>query len=198
MARSKSNRPKDCPYVGKGGLKLQFALEHFGITVSGLVAADLGCNVGGFTDCLLQVGIGKVYAVDMAYGLLEWKLRTDSRVVVCERTNALDWQPPELLDLVVSDLGWTRQVKALPVIARLLKPGGCALSLVKPQYEVDKRELTGGVLVEEQVALVMERVRANVPRELSVLGDVLSPYRGSGGNIEYWLLAKRPNGEEQA
>ncbi len=94
MKRSKQNRPKDCPFVGKGGLKLQFALEHFGLDVCDTVAADLGCNIGGFTDALLQAGASKVYAVDTSYGLLAWKLRTDERVVVFERTNVLRWTAP--------------------------------------------------------------------------------------------------------
>jgi len=193
MKRAKSNRPKDCPFVGKGGLKLQFALEHFKIEVRGLVIADLGCHVGGFTDCLLQSGAARVYAVDTAYGLLAWKLRTDNRVVVCERTNALYWAPPEPLDLVVSDLGWTKQEKALPAIARMLKPGGEALSLIKPQYEAPRRWLTKGVLPEERIQEVLAAVYSCRPEELVVMGHARSPYLGSGGNVEFWLrLAHRP------
>ena len=188
MKRSKSNCPKDCPYVGKGGLKLDFALKHFELDVTGLVAADLGCHIGGFTDCLLQNGAAKVYSVDTAYGQLAWKLRTDPRVVVCERTNAIHWQSPELVDFVVSDLGWTGQARSLPIIARSLKPGGKALSLVKPQYEAPKEWLTRGVLPEERIEEVMATARAICPPELRILGEILSPYIGSGGNHEVWLL----------
>ena len=191
MKRSKQNRPQDCPFVGKGGLKLQFALEHFEIDVRGLVCADLGCNVGGFTDCLLQSGASKVYAVDTAYGLLAWKLRSDERVVVCERTNALRWTPPELMDFVVSDLGWTRQEKSLPIIAGMLKPGGRALSLVKPQYEVPKDWLVRGVLPEERIPEALEIVRSACPKVLAMLGEERSPYLGAGGNTEYWILLER-------
>lgn len=191
MKRSKSNRPKDCPYVGKGGLKLQFALEHFGIDVRGLVAADLGCSIGGFTDCLLQNGAAKVYAVDTAYGALAWKLRTDERVVVCERTNALHWPSPEMLDFVASDLGWTRQEKGLPAIARMLKPGGTALSLVKPQYEAPKEWLVRNVLPEERIPEVLEMVRSQCPAELEIVGEARSPYVGHGGNAEFWLRIER-------
>lgn len=187
MTPSKSKRPKDCPYVGKGGLKLQFALEHFNTRVSGLVVADLGCNIGGFTDCLLQEGAAKVYAVDTAYGSLAWKLRTDERVVVCERTNALHWSPPEPLDFVASDLGWTRQDKSLPAIARMLKPGGEALSLLKPQYEAPKGWLARGVLPEERMGEVLDMVRSRCPEEVTILGEVRSPYIGRGGNSEFWL-----------
>jgi len=188
VKRSKPNCPKDCPYVGKGGLKLEFALKHFALDVTGLVAADLGCHIGGFTDCLLQNGIAKVYSVDTAYGQLAWKCRTDPRVVVCERTNAIHWQPPELLDFVVSDLGWTGQARSLPITARILKPGGKALSLVKPQYECSKEWLTKGVLPQERLEEVMAIVRANCPPELRILGEIRSPYIGSGGNNEVWLL----------
>ena len=190
MKRAKSKRPKDCPFVGKGGLKLQFALEH-GVDVSGLVCADLGCNVGGFTDCLMQNGAAKVYAVDTSYGLLAWKLRSDPRVVVFERTNVLHWTSPEPLDFVVSDLGWTRQEKALPVIAAMLKPGGRALSLVKPQYEAPDEWLVRNVLPEERIPEVMAMVREQCPPELQILGEARSPYLGHGGNMEMWLFVMR-------
>lgn len=188
MKRSKQNRPKDCPFVGKGGLKLQFALEHFGIDVNGLVAADLGCNIGGFTDALLQAGASKVCAVDTSYGLLAWKLRTDERVVVFERTNVLHWTAPEQVDLVVADLGWTRQELTLPVMARILRPGGQALSLVKPQYEVPGNK---GVLPEEQIPEALEMVRSIIPDEFEVLGEERSSYVGGGGNVEYWLWLRK-------
>ncbi|HUT75959.1 MAG TPA: SAM-dependent methyltransferase [Armatimonadota bacterium] len=229
MKRSRSNRPQDCPYVGKGGLKLRFALDHFGREVRGLVAADLGCHVGGFTDCLLQGGAARVHAVDTGYGVLEWKLRNDPRVVVHERTNVLHWDCPEPLELVVSDLGWTRQARALPAIARLLNPGGWALSLVKPQYELgigahstplpsrerikervighadlpspgpdqsappspSKGEGLRGVLPAELVPEALAAARAACPAELTIIGEARSPYTGSGGNIEVWLLVAR-------
>lgn len=191
MKRAKPNRPKECPYVGKGGLKLQFALEHFEIDVTGVTAADLGCHMGGFTDCLLQHGAAKVYCVDTAYGTLAWKLRTDERVVVQERTNALHWTPPELMDFVVDDLGWTKQERALPVVAKILKPGGWALSLVKLSYEAPKEWLTKGVLSEERIPEVLEMVHKAIPEEFNVLGEVRSAYVGSGGNIEYWLYLER-------
>lgn len=191
MKRAKPNRPKECPYVGKGGLKLQFALEHFEMDVTGITAADLGCHMGGFTDCLLQHGAAKVYCVDTAYGTLAWKLRIDERVVVQERTNALYWVAPEQVDFVVVDLGWTKQVKALPVVAKTLKPGGWALSLVKLSYEAPREWLTRGVLPEERVPEVLEMVHGVIPEEFEVLGEVRSAYLGSGGNIEYWLYLER-------
>jgi 23S rRNA (cytidine1920-2'-O)/16S rRNA (cytidine1409-2'-O)-methyltransferase len=190
MKRARSNRPDDCPFVGKGGLKLRFALEYFGIDPDGLVVADLGCNVGGFTDCLLQRGASRVYAVDTSYGLLAWKLRNDPRVVVCERTNVLHWVPPEQVDLAVSDLGWTKQQLSLPAIGRILTPVGSALSLLKPQYEAPKEWLSRGVLPEERVREVVEMVLSQCPSGLQVADIVQSPYRGSGGNIETWMLVR--------
>jgi 23S rRNA (cytidine1920-2'-O)/16S rRNA (cytidine1409-2'-O)-methyltransferase len=190
MARSKSTRPADCPYVGKGGLKLAFALEHFQLDVTGLTTADLGCNVGGFTDALLQHGAAKVHAVDTAYGLLAWKLRTDPRVVVHERTNALHFDPPEPVDLVVSDLGWTRQALVLPLYVRWLRPGGRGLSLVKPQYEAPD-QLVKGVLPADRLPAVLARVRDECPPELHILGEVQSSVQGSGGNVEFWVLVER-------
>jgi 23S rRNA (cytidine1920-2'-O)/16S rRNA (cytidine1409-2'-O)-methyltransferase len=191
VTRARSNRPKDCPYVGKGGLKLEYALREFGIIITGLTAVDLGCHIGGFTDCLLQHGALKVYSVDTAYGLLEWKLRQDIRVIVNERTNALHWKAPEQVDLVVSDLGWTRQRDSLPVIARALKPGGHALSLLKPQYEAQHELLNRGILSEEYIPAVLEGVQNICPDEMMFLGKILSPFRGNGGNYEYWLYFQR-------
>ncbi|MDI6828571.1 MAG: SAM-dependent methyltransferase [Armatimonadota bacterium] len=191
MRQAKIVNAHECPFVGKGGLKLKFALDYFGISVDGLICADLGCNVGGFTDCLLQAGAAKVYAVDTSYGILAWKLRTDKRVVVCERTNALFWSPPEPLSIIVSDLGWTKQEKALPAIARILEPNGEILSLVKPQYEAPKSWLVRGVLPENNLSAVLELVRSTIPKELDLVGEVRSPYLGTGGNIEYWWRLKK-------
>lgn len=188
MKRSKQNRPKDCPYVGKGGLKLQFALEHFGLSTDGLIAVDLGCNVGGFTDCLLQHGAAKVYAVDTSYGLLAWKLRIDERVVVCERTNALHWECPEPLDLAIGDMGWTKQERVLPIMAAILKPGGYALSLVKPQYEAPREWAVKNVVPEDKLAEILSSVRANLPSGLEFISEARSPYEGAGGNTEFWML----------
>ncbi|MDH7481961.1 MAG: SAM-dependent methyltransferase [Armatimonadota bacterium] len=191
MEQAKFDHGHECPYVGKGGLKLKFALDYFGIDVSGLICADLGCNVGGFTDCLLQAGAAKVYAVDTSYGILAWKLRTDERVIVCERTNALFWTPNDTLSLVVSDLGWTKQEQALRAICRMIKPGGEILSLVKPQYEAPKSWLVKGVLPEKHLSAVLELARSKIPSELVLLAEVRSPYLGAGGNIEYWWRLKR-------
>lgn len=191
MGRARSNRPKYCPYVGKGGLKLEFALEHFEIDVSDRRAADLGCHIGGFTDCMLQRGAARVCAVDTGYGILEWKLRQDPRVTVIERTNVLHWVTDEKFDIVACDLGWTRQELLLPVVGQLLKPDGHALTLVKPQYEAPKEWVRKGVLAEEYLPQVLAAVRTACPDELLISGEVRSPLIGSGGNTEYWLLVRQ-------
>lgn len=198
MSRARSTRPDDCPYVGKGGLKLEAALAHFAIAVQDRVAADLGCHIGGFTDCLLQRGARTVHAVDTAYGVFAWKLRNDPRVVLSERTNALHWKAPAPLDLVVADLGWTRQERSLPVIAALLRPGGEALSLVKPQYEAPKKWLERGVLPDARVPEILAAVRALRVPGLAIVGEVPSPVRGSGGNLESWIYLRAEGGAAPA
>jgi len=191
MSRARPRR-EPCPYVGRGGLKLRFALDHFRVDPAGATAADLGSHIGGFVDCLLQAGAAKVYAVDTARGVLDWTLRQNPRVVVCERTNALHWRPPEPLDLVTVDVGWTRQRLVLPVAAMCLREGGEVLSLVKPQYEAGRRMLRRGVLPRDRLPEVLCGVREAIPDALDLLGEAESPHRGSGGNVEYWWhLRKR-------
>lgn len=133
-------------FVSRGGLKLLHAIREFGLDVRGRTCADFGCNVGGFTDCLLQHGAERVYALDTGYGSLAWTLRNDPRVVVRERTNALHAEPPEGgVDLVVIDMAWTPQRLCLPAAKRWLRasPASRIISLIKPHYEVadDEREL---------------------------------------------------------
>ena len=170
---------------------MHFALSEFSFNPAGLVVADLGCHRGGFTDCLLQHGAVRVHSVDTGYGILDWKLRNDSRVVVHERTNLLHWTAPEPVDLAVIDAGWTPQRLSLPATLRSLKPGGSILSLVKPQYEAQKSELQRGVLPEELQGTVLDRVRQSLPAEVVLLAEARCPFPGSGGNTEYWFHLKR-------
>jgi 23S rRNA (cytidine1920-2'-O)/16S rRNA (cytidine1409-2'-O)-methyltransferase len=183
---------ESCRYVSRGGLKLEAALAAFNVDPTGWVCADFGSHAGGFVDCLLQHGAAKVYAIDPGYGVLDFRLRRDSRVVVCERTNALHYICPEQCDLVTIDVGWTPQRLILGPARRCLKPGtGRVLSLVKPQYEAPKEWLEGGVVVAERLAAVLETCRRDV-RELGwkIAGAIESPLRGHGGNVEFvWLLA---------
>jgi 23S rRNA (cytidine1920-2'-O)/16S rRNA (cytidine1409-2'-O)-methyltransferase len=190
VARARSNRPDDCPYVTKGGLKLEYALGRFSLDVTGLVAADLGCHRGGFTDCLLQRGAGRVHSVDTAYGILDWKLRNDPRVFVHERTNLLHWSANEPVDLAVIDGGWTPQRLSVPAALRCLKPDGRVLSLVKAQYEAPRALLRQGVLPPDSLEAVMRAVRESLPANARIEDEAESPILGSGGNVEKWLLIR--------
>ena len=172
------------PFVSRGGLKLDHALRHFGVSPAGRVCADLGCSTGGFTDVLLRGRAMRVYAVDTGYGVLDWTLRNDARVVVMERTNAMHVALPEAAGLVVIDAGWTRQGKVLPHVLTLLLPGGEVVTLVKPHYEVDAADLrpTKGVLPDERLEGVLSAVRGDVADSgFAVVGEVESPVRGSRG-----------------
>jgi len=179
----------DKPFVSRAGLKLDHALTTFGLEVGGLVCADLGCNAGGFTDVLLRRGAARVYAVDTGYGMLDYGLRRDARVVVMERTNALHVRLPEPVDLVVIDVAWTKQRHILPAARRLLGEGGRVVTLVKPHYEADPALLRRGVLPAERLAEVLAAVDADVTaagfrRE----GLVESPIKGGKGNAEFLVM----------
>ncbi|MEX2218696.1 MAG: SAM-dependent methyltransferase [Phycisphaerales bacterium] len=200
--------PPPCPYVGRGGLKLRHALDTFALDPTGLTCADFGANVGGFTDCLLQAGAARVYAVDTGYGNLAWKLRQDPRVVVMERTNALHADPPAddrarpiLMDLIAIDLAWTPQRHAIPAALRWLKPGARIISLIKPHYEAapdEKHLLHGGILTEPDAERIVQRTVAALPAlGARALGLTRSPILGgaskkkSAGNPE-WLALLAP------
>ncbi|MBC8203449.1 MAG: TlyA family rRNA (cytidine-2'-O)-methyltransferase [Planctomycetes bacterium] len=188
------------PFVSRAGLKLEHALETFQFDVTNFTCVDLGCNVGGFTDCLLQRGASKVYAVDTGYGTLAWKLRSDDRVITMERTNALHVEPKEIVDLAVVDLGWTRQTLAIPAAIKWTKSGQI-ITLVKPHYELTKEEKTqesvSSGLSEEMVERVLKRVRAEIESMgLCVIAETKSPIRGKksskkgSGNAEHLMLLR--------
>jgi 23S rRNA (cytidine1920-2'-O)/16S rRNA (cytidine1409-2'-O)-methyltransferase len=178
----------DRRYVGRGGRKLEAALDAFNIDLMDAVVADLGANVGGFTDCLLQRGARKVYAVETGYGVLEWKLRNDARVTVMERTNALHVDLPEPVQLVTIDVGWTPMRLILPKAMELLLPGGRVCALLKPQYEAERSELEGGVVPHSRVEAVVERTLEAL-RESGLAAErrVDSPITGAGGNREFFI-----------
>jgi 23S rRNA (cytidine1920-2'-O)/16S rRNA (cytidine1409-2'-O)-methyltransferase len=188
MHRGKSS---PSPFSGRGALKLASALEAFGIDVRGRSCADFGCNVGGFTGCLLQRGAAKVHALDTGCGQLAWTLRRDPRVVVRERTNVLHCPAAEAVDLVVIDLGWTPQHLAVPAALRWLKPGGRIVSLVKPHYELAhvlgrRPEKT---LSPAEAREVLRKVRSQLAEHgAAVLAEATSPVTGKGGNEEFFLL----------
>lgn len=179
--------------MSRAGEKLEAALEAFGVNVAGFVCADFGCNVGGFTDCLLSRGAGHVFAVDTGYGELAWTLRKNERVTVMERTNALHTPAPQLVDLVVVDVAWTPQERAVPTAAEWLKPGGQIVSLLKPHFELAKLQgkKPHAALTDQQAnevaGLVQQRL---IKMGLPPAAGLCSPLRGKGGNLEYVLLFK--------
>lgn len=178
-------------FVSRAGEKLCAALDAFGLNVSGRSCADFGCNVGGFTDCLLQRGASRVYAVDTGYGELAWTLRKDHRVVVMERTNALYCPVPGKVDIVVIDVAWTSQAFAIPAAARWLKHSGIIVSLLKPHYELAKKvgKTPHAPLSDTQAGDICLEVCHGLSRQgLQVLAGMKSPLRGKGGNTEFLVL----------
>jgi 23S rRNA (cytidine1920-2'-O)/16S rRNA (cytidine1409-2'-O)-methyltransferase len=153
------------PYVSRGGLKLAAALDQFPITVEGTVALDIGASTGGFTDCLLQRGCQKVYAVDVGYGQMAWKLQKDPRVVLIERTNIREIDPtliPEKVDIVVIDVSFISLEKVIPSFMRFMKPASMVIALIKPQFEAGKDKVGKGGIVRDEAAreAAVEKVKA--------------------------------------
>tara|TARA_B100000674_G_scaffold347877_1_gene291206 strand:+ start:227 stop:832 length:606 start_codon:yes stop_codon:yes gene_type:complete len=188
-------------FVSRAGTKLSHALDAFQLDPGGLHCADFGCNIGGFTDCLLKHGAASVIALDTGYGVLDWTLRNDPRVDVRERTNVLHADPPgDPVDLVVIDVGWTPQRRVLPIALQWLGEAGRIVTLVKPHYELDaerkRTHLVDGRLEDDiATAIVQEVVDAAPSVGVRVLDQVQSPIRGgkssrkSGvGNAEFLLL----------
>jgi len=183
-------------YVGRGGLKLEAALREFQIDVSGFVCLDVGASTGGFTDCLLQNGAKKVFAVDVGHNQIDWRLRNDPRVEVREGVNARYLTPEDFsqkFDLVVMDVSFISVTKVLPAIVPLLPPVGSIVTLIKPQFEVGRGEVGGGGIVRDEA----KRLRAveevnNAARALGlkVVSVIESPITGAEGNIEFLALYK--------
>lgn len=181
-----------CPYVSRGGVKLEKALREFAVDPAGYVCSDSGASTGGFTDCLLQKGAKKVFAIDVGYGQLDWKIRSDPRVVVMERTNVRYVTPEQIgepLDLSVVDVSFISLKLVLPVIKTLLKPDcGQAVCLIKPQFEAgrDKVGKKGVVRDEQTHRQVLEDFLALADSlGFHLLGLTFSPVKGPEGNIEF-------------
>lgn len=184
-------RGNPCPYVSRGGLKLEKALQEFHVNPSGMVCSDSGASTGGFTDCLLQHGAKKVFAIDVGYGQLAWSIRSDPRVVTLERTNIRYVTPEDLgepLDLSVIDVSFISLRLVLPVIAGLLKPSGQVLCLIKPQFEAG-REKVGKKGVVRDPAVHQEVLDAFVTLadelHFNLSGLTHSPVKGPEGNLEF-------------
>lgn len=186
----------DIPYVSRGGLKLEAALQEFQLDVTGLICMDVGASTGGFTDCLLQHGVDRVYAVDVGYGQLAWKLRQDPRVIVIERTNIRHMTADAItdpLDLVTIDVSFISLKIVVPAIVKFMKPDAAIVALIKPQFEVGKDQVGKGGVVRDAA------LHQQVIRSLSDFFDSIklrsqsvlpSPLRGPKGNREFFILLK--------
>ena len=185
------------PYVSRGGLKLHKAVQNFGLSLEGCVCMDIGASTGGFTDCMLSNGAAKVYAIDVGYGQLAWKLRCDERVVNMERTNfryVTHEQIPEQVDFASVDVSFISLRKILPVMRELLRDGGRAVCLIKPQFEagrenVGKKGVVRGRAVHESV--VASITEFAVESGFNVCNVDFSPIKGPEGNIEYLMLVEK-------
>jgi 23S rRNA (cytidine1920-2'-O)/16S rRNA (cytidine1409-2'-O)-methyltransferase len=186
------------PYVSRGGLKLAAGLDAFGVNPAGWVCADIGASTGGFTDCLLQRGAARVYAVDVGYGQLAWSLRQDPRVISLERTNIRYLESlPEPVALATVDVSFIGLGLVLPVIVRLLAAGGQIIALIKPQFEVGKGQVGKGGVVREPAlhrAAIEQTLAEATACGLTPAGLIRSPITGPAGNVEFltWLQMGYP------
>lgn len=185
------------PYVSRGGLKLHKAVQNFGLSLEGCVCMDIGASTGGFTDCMLSNGAAKVYAIDVGYGQLAWKLRCDERVVNMERTNfryVTHEQIPEQVDFASVDVSFISLRKILPVMRELLRDGGRAVCLIKPQFEAGRDNVgKKGVVRDRAVheSVVASITEFAVESGFNVCNVDFSPIKGPEGNIEYLMLVEK-------
>lgn len=175
-------------YVSRGGSKLAWALDRFAVDPAEMTCADLGANVGGFTDCLIRRGAVRVYAVDTGYGVLDYGLRRDDRVVVMERVNALHVELGAIFDLVVIDVGWTRQRRILPKARELIRSSGRIVSLIKPQYEAPRDWVKAGKVTPQQARMIAAELIDQIPRwGLSVVDWDECAVGRKDGNREFFV-----------
>lgn len=187
---------KACPYASRGGLKLAGALERFPISIDSIIAADLGASTGGFTDCLLQNGASKVFAIDVGHGQLAYALQTDPRVVVMDKTNCRYLAQDDLgqkVDLVVGDLSFISLKTVFPAIQRIAKPDGYAILLIKPQFEIGKGRVGKGGLVKnpgDHAEVIADCIHFIEQGSWKALDIAPSPIQGKTGNIEFFVCAQ--------
>jgi 23S rRNA (cytidine1920-2'-O)/16S rRNA (cytidine1409-2'-O)-methyltransferase len=191
-------RGEPMPYVSRGGLKLVHALDVFKVDVAGAVAVDIGASTGGFTDCLLQRGAARVYCIDVGHGQLDWKIASDPRVVVIDRTNIRHMEPtriPERCTLAVTDVSFISLRLVLPAMPALLVPGAPAVVLVKPQFEVGREKVGKGGIVRDdgdRRQAIADVAAAAQSLGFTVLGETTSPITGGKGNVEFLLHLRLP------
>lgn len=197
-------RGETLKYVSRGGLKLEKAVNSFNISLDGFICADIGASTGGFTDCMLQRGAKKVYAIDVGYGQLAWKLRTDERVINLERTNfryVTNENVPELLDFASVDVSFISLSLILPILKNLLKNGGRAVCLIKPQFEAGKENVGKKGVVREKsvhIAVIDKIIGIIAENNFSLLGLDYSPIKGPEGNIEYLCYIEKSDTAENS
>lgn len=190
-----------CPYVSRGGLKLEKALDLYGFSLENAVCADIGASTGGFTDCMLQNGAGKVFAIDVGYGQLDWKLRNDSRVINMEKCNIryLDFDKVDKdIDFISIDVSFISLKLVFPVAAKMLADTGSLVCLVKPQFEAGRQQVgRGGIVKDINVhrEVIRNVVQYGIDSGLYSYGLTYSPVKGAKGNIEYLLYMKKEDTE---
>ena len=195
-------RGETLKYVSRGGLKLEKAVESFNISLEGCVCADIGASTGGFTDCMLQNGAAKVYSIDVGYGQLAWKLRTDERVVNLERTNfryVTREQVPDELDFASVDVSFISLYHIFPTLRTLLKEGGRAVCLIKPQFEAGRENVGKKGVVRDKsvhIAVIEKIIGLIAENNFSLLGLDFSPIKGPEGNIEYLCFIEKDEKSE--
>lgn len=191
------------PFASRAGRKLAAALDYFAVEPAGWTCADIGASTGGFTDCLLQRGAVKVYAIDVGYGQLDYRLRQDPRVVVMERVNARYLGPedlPEKVRMITVDVSFISLLKVVPALLPILEPGGFLLPLIKPQFEAGRSAVgKGGIVRDEDVrqTVIAERIAELATLGLEDVGSFDSPVTGVGGNREAFVLMRWPRGEKE-
>ncbi len=185
------------PYVSRGGLKLEHAIKEFEIDVNDKIAMDVGASTGGFTDCLLQYGAKKVYAIDVGYGQFSWKLRNDKRVLLLEKTNIRYFEKdkiPDAIDIATIDVSFISLMTVMPKVLEFLAEHGEIVALIKPQFEVGRKDVgKGGVVKDEGKRLeAIERIKTKSEKMgLEVKGTTASPIKGPKGNVEYLIYLKK-------
>lgn len=189
-------REKDIPFVSRGGLKLQAAIKQFGIDLAGMIAMDVGASTGGFTDCMLGEGVRRVYCIDVGYGQFDWALRQDPRVVLMERTNIRHLTSeavPDPIEFAAIDVSFISLRLVVPKVVEFLAPGGGIVALIKPQFEVGRKDVGKGGIVRDEVK--RQEAVASLREFFSTLGlkdlgVIESPIKGQKGNIEYLVHMK--------